>query len=267
MVIPVSIEQSRLSVLPLSKPVVIVALFCLVIYLHSTIVGFVNSRVDEDQYPILLLPPSWAVNMLSLGYSRLGADLYWLSFVQYYGDPKAAKIDKYRQAAGFLDLITDVDPTFVQPYWFASFVLALDLSDSKSAERILLKGLRANPDKWNLPYIAGFNAYTVNGDSKKGAMFYTMASKVPGAPEFLARQAEMLMAGLPLIQKSARNWTTVYLHSKDSLVKERARKEAIKCWSEIYRKAISGETGQSVAKEQLARLGAYIDATGQVNIE
>lgn len=179
------------------------------------------------------IPASDVVKPYTLGFDRLVADLYWLEFVQYYGDKDACVVDKYSKAPAYLNLVTRLDPHFVQPFWFASFILRAELGLKREARELLDWGVKENPDNWKLPYIAGFNAYLYDKDEKKAAAYYRMAAARKDAPDWLARQASILEEKIPSQVKKIRTWQQLY-NSSEGLVKEKARDTLIGLWSRIY---------------------------------
>lgn len=173
----------------------------------------------------------------SLGFDRFIADLYWLMFVQYYGDVKACRDERFRYAPDYLNVVIKMDPHFIRPYWYAAFVLADDLKQQDEANRVLDEGIRNNPQDWSLPYIAGFNQYLYKKDSKKAAEYYRIAAKVPGAPPWLLDQAEIMDLDIPAYIKEIRTWRRMYLQATkdgDVMVQAKALNMLEILWSRVY---------------------------------
>ena len=64
------------------------------------------------------------------------------------------------------------------------------------AERLLLKGMAASPERWQYPYDLGFLYYWQQQDHKTAAKWLGKASTLPGAPEWIAPLvADMLARG------------------------------------------------------------------------
>lgn len=178
------------------------------------------------------IPQPIVSKAFSMGFDRLIADIYWLIFIQYYGDPKCIK-ENFRYAPEYLSLVVSMDPHFIRPYWFASFVLASDLGQQQKADDILAQGMKDNPDDWSIPYIAGFNQYLYLNNEKKAAEYYRMAAKVPGAPSWLSEQAHILDLNIPSYVKKVRTWLRI-LKQGDAMVKEKALQNLTVLWSQMY---------------------------------
>jgi hypothetical protein len=141
-----------------------------------------------------------ALRRLTVGYSALAADLYWIRAIQYYGGVKR-RLQSSEAATGveppsdyallypMLDITTTLDPHFNIAYRFGSIFLAepypagADRPDL--AIKLLEKGLAARPDKWEYMQDVGFVHYWWRHDYQAAATWFDRASKVEGAPWFL----------------------------------------------------------------------------------
>lgn len=169
----------------------------------------------------------------SLGFDRMLADLWWLAFVQYYGDPDSVIKDRLKYGPDYMRLVVALDPQFIRPYWFASFLLAGDLKRVKEASDLLDLGIKNNPDEWSLPYIAGFNQALYCHDYKRAAKYYRMASKIKNAPTWLNDQAEIMESDVPSKTREIKTWERMYKEG-DSLVKAKALDNLQVLLSEVY---------------------------------
>ena len=98
----------------------------------------------------------------------------------------AVESTEFSQLYALLDITTTLDPLFDIAYRFGSVFLAeaypagagrLDL-----AVKLLEKGLRARPDKWEYMEDIGFVYYWYAHDYRQAAEWFQKASEVPGAP-------------------------------------------------------------------------------------
>lgn len=167
------------------------------------------------------LPPSAAedalyvtsgttLKRLSMGYSAVVADLYWIRAIQYYGGVKlrlenpgsaaatASASADYTLLHPLLDLTTTLDPHFNIAYRFGSIFLAEPVPGGAGrpdlAIALLQKGLEARPDKWEYMQDIGFVHYWWRHDYKSAAEWFDKASQVPGAPWFLRSLAATTLA-------------------------------------------------------------------------
>lgn len=180
------------------------------------------------------IPSAEAVKLVALGYDQLVADYYWLEFIGYFGDSQARSRDNYALAHQYLELVTALDPNFVQPYWFAAFAVGAEEKRPLTAAKIIERGIACNQDNWYLPYIAGINMYLFAHDDLQAARYYRMAAKFPQAPSWLGRQAELLAAHIPGIIKELRVWDSIYREERSPLVRDHARLRLIELWTRVY---------------------------------
>lgn len=146
-----------------------------------------------------------AVRRLSIGYSALASDLYWIRAIQYYGGTKLklpaggdASQDAYPSLYPMLDLTTTLDPRFNIAYRFGAIFLAEPYPAGAGrpdlALALLEKGLRETPDKWEYMQDAGFVHYWWRQDYRAAADWFRRASEVPGAPWWLKSLAANTVA-------------------------------------------------------------------------
>src|SRR5262245_50211341 len=188
--------------------------------------------VREVRYPqppqtaqSLYLTSGKAARRLSVGYSTLAADLYWIRAIQYYGGRRirldqpgerqqAAASDKdFELLYPLLDLTTTLDPRFNIAYRFGSIFLAEASPGGAGrpdlAIALLEKGLRERPDKWEYMQDIGFVHYWWRRDYKEAAAWFDKAGRVEGAPWFLRSLAAVTLAEGGDRKSSRTMWTAI----------------------------------------------------------
>jgi len=168
--------------------------------------------VDDALY----LTSGAALRRLTVAMNPLAADLYWIRAVQYYGgarrrlsgDPAAvqpplppaaiADTTAYDQLYPLLDVTTTLDPRFDIAYRFGAIFLAESYPSGPGrpdlAIRLLEKGFRAQPDKWEYMQEIGFVYYWYAHDYQQAAVWFNRAAAVPGAPNWLKPLAATTLA-------------------------------------------------------------------------
>lgn len=196
-----------------------------------------------------------ATAISAAGGSRLWADLYWLAFIQYAGDAAERREDHFQWADEYLNTVTQLDPHFIQPYWFAAFTVGADEKRPDLAAQIIERGIKNNPDNWYLQYIAGCNQYIYANNDRAAASYYTKAASLPGAPAYIGAQAQILASGAPSYLNKARALEAVSSHEADPVVREKAWHEAIAAWKQVMQLSPVQEYRQA-AQEALLRLSS-----------
>lgn len=172
---------------------------------------------------------------ISLGFNGLAADWYWMRSLQYVGK----KIGKYegdirlddlsnlnlKLVVPLLDTATTLDPEFIEPYEYAAVVLpAIDV---QQAIRLAEKGIKANPNAWQLYHHLGY-IYWRQGQYQLASETYSRGAQISGAPAWMeAMKAKLLSEGGS--RSTAREiYTRMYEQSGDDQVKQMARKHLMR---------------------------------------
>jgi hypothetical protein len=88
-----------------------------------------------------------------------------------------------------VDVVTDLDPKFTLAYLAAGTVLGVWANRPEESIAILTKGMRHNPDAWELPFFIGYDYFYELCDPGSAAKYFRIASKLPGAPAYLPQLA------------------------------------------------------------------------------
>lgn len=126
---------------------------------------------------------SSSLKKMSLGYSEILADIYWIRALQYFGSTDLEDQNP-EHLFHYFDIITDLDPSFINAYRFGGTFLAepnpFGLGDLDKGTKLLDKGMENNPDNFRLPLEAAFLYYLYPKDYEKAAELFKKASEKPG---------------------------------------------------------------------------------------
>ncbi|MDR3614161.1 MAG: hypothetical protein P4L53_11410 [Candidatus Obscuribacterales bacterium] len=209
-----------------------------------------------SQKPMVGFCPS---KSCALGFEQLSADLLWIDFIQYIGDPENSHQSSYsRQVEQYLESISILDPKFIPVYYFAVLTLGGECHQPALAEKLVKEGQIANPLDWKLQFLAGVNRYLYAHDPLTASTFYRRASTMSGAPQWLKGQSEILAKDIPGSIKQTNVWTQVLNSTDDAVVKQTARVQLINLWVKVYREAPS-ENIRARAASQLSTLGVKVE--------
>ena len=163
-------------------------------------VGWLQDELDRRQDRTVVqieglaqLPQGEYLKPALLGYHHLGADMLWLRLIQVIGK-KRNSADEYEWMYHALDVITTLDPQYAYAYYVGGVILG-DLANRPDlSNRLLEKGVNANPAVWNIPFLLGYNYYFLLGDPAKGAEYIMKAASLPGGPSYLPGLATRMAA-------------------------------------------------------------------------
>jgi hypothetical protein len=137
---------------------------------------------------------------IAVGFNAIWADIYWIRAVQYYGRTHLSNDENknFDQLYPLLDITTSLDPHFNIAYRFGSILLSEGYphgpGNTKQAIKLLEKGIREMPDKWQYYHDAGFVNYWWERDSRAAADWFMKGSKLPGAADWLRPLAASVLA-------------------------------------------------------------------------
>jgi hypothetical protein len=185
----------------------------------------VDSGVEEP-----FAPSPGAAPYVSLGYREMAADLLWIRLTGYFGGDRntAAGI------GGLVDAITALDPMYHRVYEWGARAMTLahegvDQSTYEHAIAVLDRGMKAFPDDWRLPYLAG-QIYTQDLETKdpaqrrawdeKGTLLIESAIRKPGAPAEAAEWAAVMRTKLGEHERAVRELREMLLVTEDSKARD-----------------------------------------------
>lgn len=142
------------------------------------------ARAEQLAY----LPKGEYLKLAVLGYRQVVADLIWLQAVQHIGAKRDTQRG-YTWTYHAVDVLTDLDPTFVPPYQATGLFLGVLVGRHEEGLAILSKGMRHNPSMWQLPFLAGYISYYELCNPVSGGEFFRLAAQVPGSPAYLPQLA------------------------------------------------------------------------------
>jgi len=163
-------------------------------------VGWLQGELDRRQdrtvaqiESLAQLPKGEYLKPALLGYHHVGADLLWLKLVQVIGK-KRNSADEYEWMYHALDVLTTLDPQYAYAYYAGGVTLGDVANRPDLSNRLLEKGINANPDAWNIPFLLGYNYYFLLGDPAKGAEYIMQAARLPDGPSYLPGLATRMAA-------------------------------------------------------------------------
>jgi len=199
-----------------------------------TAAGYEGRRLDAvesavaSETELLYLPNGRHLRVLSLGHASLVADALYLWAIQHYSEYGREDRGKYVEHV-FGDVIAELDPRYVDPYWLGSLILIVENRDLEAGLRLLDRGFAANPDSWIFPYLAGWECARAH-DYARAVVYFERAAQVPAAPQNVRR----IVAGM-------------YARSGDV-------DDAIAGWKAVLTDPSSDDSSRAIAERQLKAL-------------
>lgn len=204
----------------------------------------IEQKIEE----FMLLPKGEYLKPLVLGYEQLVGDIIWLRTIQILGDEMVTP-EGYGWSYHALDVVTTLDPKFAYAYQLGGVNLSVLGNRPDLSNLLLEKGMKENPDVWQIPFYLGYNHFFYLNDYKSAAEYMAMASNLPGHPEYLPRLASRLYVQTGNPDVALDFLTRIYKETEDDNVRKTLEKrikevhverdarfleEAIRRYREVY---------------------------------
>lgn len=162
----------------------------------------------------------------TLGFTEAAADLAWLRAVQYYGEHRESDM-RFTRMRHVFEILTTLAPDFVPAYVFGGFALAQEGRDVEGGERLLLKGMEANPTSGALAFELGFFYFVRPGgrDLARAGEFFELAARQPDGPPQSARFAAFAHQSAGNLRVAYELWAQVAERSPNRFMREMAERQ------------------------------------------
>jgi tetratricopeptide (TPR) repeat protein len=140
------------------------------------------------------LPDGKLLRLVSSGERLLVSDVYWLKLVQYMGETVLAKQQRWEALYPLANIVTDLDPRHGYAYQVAGSNLSGFAHRLGESNAILMKGMKAVPERWDLPFTYAFNKYFYEEDFAEAAAYARRAAEVGKKPHLALLAANLSLA-------------------------------------------------------------------------
>jgi len=194
---------------------------------------------------LMYFPRGRFIKEAALGHEETLADLTWIRAVQYYGQHRLT--DRHYEMIGHLMRVTtDLDPLFIAPYVFGALVMAQDCGDVDGALELLDRGIRKNPDSWELWFEKGFILFVSNRDYARSAECFRLAASMPGCPEYVLHFAAYASARGGYTDRALALWRKVAETTDNKFVRQLALENIRKLTGTLQKEAAPfGRSGRT----------------------
>jgi len=155
---------------------------------------------------------------LSLNHELTLADILWLKAIQNYLGRFLNELQT-RVFYQYLDTILMLDPKFKIVYMLGGLSLSVFCYNGELSNRVFFRAYEQFPDDWRIPFLMGYNYFYEMGDFINGARYIHLASKKPGAPQWLSYLAVNLYSTGGDINSAMEILTRLYELTTDKKMK------------------------------------------------
>jgi tetratricopeptide (TPR) repeat protein len=189
-----------------------------------------NSALEEEK----LYVTGAAAKRMSLSFSGLVADWYWMRSLQYVGrklinQPGDVQLDDLKALDlnllyPLLDTTTTLDPQFMAAYEYGGVVLPA--INDEDAIKLLRKGMANNPTYWRFHQYLGY-IYWKRNDFKTASAVYSEGARIPGVPPWMEQMSARMEAEGGSRQMAREMYQRMMDQSDDEQVKELAARRIL----------------------------------------
>jgi tetratricopeptide (TPR) repeat protein len=231
------------------------ATLLLVLFLLATSAAFMVLKAKTDTISrrkvpgssIIYIPSGKFLRYATFGYSGLAADFIYLWAIQYYSTPTID--DRFNYLDHIFAIISDLDPTYIDPYETGALIATAEARDISLAFKILDNGIAKNPGQWLLPFEAGHIAMMNLKNYDLAKEYFKKCMDLPGAPDFTRRLYANALYKKGDNETAWQTWLEIYKTAPDERTKKIASnhlyqvksvmdidclKEALKKYEEDY---------------------------------
>ncbi len=177
-----------------------------------------NPMRSEGLKELSLFPSGRFLKLAAFGYDNFWADIYWIQSVQYLGEHLRTD-RKFTLLYHIYDVITQLDPGFIDAYNFGAVILAQYSKNRPEAMNLLKLGMRRNSGKWQIPFQAGFLSFTVYKNVPQALGYFKMADKKPNAPIVVKKYIAFLTERSGNTDAAIKMWSSMYNATKSPLMR------------------------------------------------
>jgi len=192
----------------------------------SALLRVTQLREHSTLTEVLFIPSAKAVKRMSLGYTGLLADLYWVRAVQYFGNHHLAHAKEYDLLDPLLDITVSLDPKLEPAYKFGAIFLSQKPPQGAGrpdlAVRLVEHGIKEFPNDWHYYFNLGFIHYMDEHDYIAAAEAFERGSSIPNAHPFLKLMAARMRAQGGDRETARLLWQNVFDTYPDKMVRSNA---------------------------------------------
>jgi hypothetical protein len=182
----------------------IIGLLLLAAFIHVLSLGKAADAMKQlpqgDEHAFVL--PAPIIKIASLEFRGIVSDVFFLKSIVFMGgtferkEKPRVKEWEWKWLMNIVDITTELDPYFFDPYYFANSFFTWDAGNVAETNRLLEKGSRYRDWDWTLPFYVGFNNFFFLKNDETAAHFLYEASQRPGgSPEFASLASRLAFRG------------------------------------------------------------------------
>lgn len=170
-------------------PIAFLLISSTIFFILTSPVYKIRDKYASDSISGIGRLPSTIVQILTLEFKGVAADILLLKTMVFMGmkigEHANPTDEEWQIIVEMLEIITDLDKKFWDPYVFAEMMLPWQAGKFDETNRLLLKAAGNIIDDYRPYYFLGFNHFYFENKSEQAAEYLRKAALIPGAPDYL----------------------------------------------------------------------------------
>lgn len=203
--------------------------YLVVIILLASVTGLIWSKESlrknktivtvAAEEPPLYLPDTRYVKLVTFGFDNVVSDLLWFDTMSYFGKQFRGDQD-YRWLGHRCSLVAGLDPNAHHVFEFCATMLSWVAKNVELSNEILSHAIKLHPKRWRYLYLRAFNYWYFLEQKNLAQHDFETASKLEGAPPFLASLASRFMVAADDPKTAISFLQDLINNTSDPIVKE-----------------------------------------------
>ncbi len=246
----------------------VIGLLVILIVAHVALVNKLTSdRVSlsgtESQDQLFVLPAP-ILKVVALDYKGVVSDFLFIKGIVFIGGstkqtgkgPVEIQLNdtQWRSFYSVMDVTTDLDPYFQDPYYLTNAFLTWDAGMVQETNTLLNKGIRYRDWDWTLPFFAGFNSFYFLQQNERASEYLMEASRRPGASPILVSLASKLAFKA---NKTANS--ILFLEEMINKTEDEATKKIFETRIDAYRSILALEKATDLYRQRFKKSPMNLD--------
>lgn len=195
-----------------------ILLICLigVIVLMQHNINLAPERIGQETFDVGHLPSGKYMDIVTFGYNSLAAHMLWLSAINAFGGLYRTPGQDYTSILHLFDVITDLEPQFIDAYKFGQLVIGEEANRHELALNLIDKGIIKNyREAYELPYWGFYDSLYNLNNPKRAKFYWKLAAKCRDAPEWVERMGLYIERKAGKYRVAAEKYLRDYLEAVD----------------------------------------------------
>ncbi len=156
-------------------PILIIVIFPMIVHFFQIKYDQIYPPKKEILNEMMYFPSGRFLKIVVCDFDIFVSNIVWLRAIQYYGQHALTDYN-YPWLTHIFDILTRLDPLFINGYRFGALLIAEDAGSPAEAIKLLRRAITNCPDRWEPLFDAGFINYFLLKDFNKAGRYFKLSA-------------------------------------------------------------------------------------------